>query len=151
MTSLVDPADLRLRQRCVPTRSVSEPPRLVFRRLLEVLQVHPGLGLAAPQIGELVRCCVVLHGKNGTAECMADPVINWASPEMQWVEEGCLSCPGTFLPVRRHASVAVDFTDYDGKRRNRRFEGMHAACAQHEIDHLDGVLFTMRAADQGDA
>jgi peptide deformylase len=103
----------------------------------------PGIGLAAPQIGELLRLIVL---DLGPAEApaplvMINPEIVAASEELATREEGCLSLPGQYADVTRPARITARYQDAEGARREIEAEKLLAACIQHEIDHLDGVLF----------
>jgi peptide deformylase len=103
----------------------------------------PGIGLAAPQIGVSLRLVVLDLAPDGKPEPMAmiNPSIVRASSQLVAREEGCLSLPGQYAEVERPAEITVSFEDTDGQRQTRDADGLLAACIQHEIDHLDGVLF----------
>ena len=112
--------------------------------LLETMYAAPGIGLAAPQVGVLQRVLVVDVAPTDAPRQpfrMANPEIVWASDELQVREEGCLSLPDHFGEVTRPAAVRVRYLDETGARREMEAEGLLATCVQHEIDHLDGVLF----------
>ena len=112
-------------------------------RMFETMYKAPGIGLAAPQIDVPLRLAVVdLHTNDKPAPMvMINPVVLKVSEEWSTREEGCLSLPGQYAEVGRPAFVRVGFTDLAGKRREMDAEELLAACLQHEIDHLDGVLF----------
>jgi peptide deformylase len=103
----------------------------------------PGIGLAAPQVGESLRVAIVdlAPGNVRTPVAMINPEVVAASTELATREEGCLSLPGQFADVTRPARVTVRYLDETGARRQIEAEDLLAACLQHEIDHLDGVLF----------
>lgn len=104
-----------------------------------------GLGLAANQVGLPLRAfCMRLHGQG--VETMFNPVITSQEHETATGEEGCLSFPGLILKVRRPRGVDLSYIDRHGAGRSIRLEGLEAVCAQHEIDHLDGVSFTGRVS-----
>jgi peptide deformylase len=103
----------------------------------------PGIGLAAPQIGKLLRVIVVDVAPDQTPAPMAliNPEVIAKSEEKATREEGCLSLPDQYAEVTRPAWVKVRYQDENGAKREVEAEGLLAACLQHEIDHLNGVLF----------
>jgi peptide deformylase len=103
----------------------------------------PGIGLAAPQVDVGLRLAVIDLQPNEVRQpfAMINPEILRVSEEWATREEGCLSLPGQFADVSRPAAVRVGYLDVDGKRHEVDAEGLLSACLQHEIDHLDGVLF----------
>ena len=113
--------------------------------MLETMYDAPGIGLAAPQVGELVRMVVMDCVKDEDAEphpiVLIDPEVVWTSEETSTYEEGCLSLPDLFADVTRPERATVRWTDLDGARQEETFDGLWATCVQHEIDHLDGKLF----------
>jgi len=132
-------------------RRVSEPVLRVdadVRRLaddmLETMYDAPGVGLAAIQIGVAKRVVTIDTSKEeGVREprVFIDPEIVWASEEKRVYDEGCLSIPEYYSEVERPDRVRVKFRDLDGKEQEIPADGLLATCIQHEIDHLDGVLF----------
>mgnify|MGYP001573998159 FL=1 len=102
-----------------------------------------GVGLAAPQIGENIRLCVV-NTKNG-ALTLINPKIIKKSWAREWGEEGCLSVPNVFGEVRRHKKITCNYTDKKGKKAKISAAGLLARVIQHEVDHLDGILFIDKA------
>jgi peptide deformylase len=112
-------------------------------RMLAAMYRAPGIGLAAPQVGVGLRLAVVdLQPEEKPAPVvLVNPEVVAASAETAVREEGCLSLPGQYADVERPARVKVRFQDLAGARREIEAEGLLAACLQHEIDHLDGVLF----------
>ena len=112
--------------------------------MFETMYEAPGVGLAAIQIAEPIRLLVVDSApKDAPREPLAliNPEIVWASDERRTYEEGCLSIPEYYEEVERPASVRVKFIDREGKPREQLAEGLLATVVQHEIDHLNGVLF----------
>lgn len=104
----------------------------------------PGIGLAAIQVAEPIRVVVIDLAKEGDApepHIFINPVIVERSDMASLYEEGCLSIPDYYAEVERPASVRVTYQDIDGKPQEIKAEGLMATCLQHEIDHLDGVLF----------
>ena len=103
----------------------------------------PGIGLAAPQVGVGLRFAVVdlMPDDKPAPIVLINPEVIARSEELATREEGCLSLPGQYADVTRPARVTVRYTDADGAKRQIEAEGLLAACLQHEIDHLDGMLF----------
>jgi peptide deformylase len=111
--------------------------------MLETMYAAPGRGLAAPQVGVLLRLFVMDAGwKAGTPTpmVMIDPQIEAVGAGVSVNAEGCLSIPGLMIDVARPDAVRLSWSDLEGVRHEREFTGFEALCAQHEIDHLDGTL-----------
>lgn len=102
-----------------------------------------GAGLAAPQIGKSIRLAVI-NTKDGVL-ALFNPKITKKSLVKEWGEEGCLSVPGYFGEVKRHKKVTCEYIGTQGEKVVLRAEGLLARVIQHELDHLDGVLFTSKA------
>ena len=135
--------DERLRAVSDPVGAVTDEVRALAADLLETMYDAPGRGLAAPQVGVLSRVFVIdVDWKEGAATplVMIDPEVLDASDEHEGVEEACLSIPGAPRVVLRPSEVTMAWTDLAGERVHRRLTGMAARCAQHELDHLNGVL-----------
>lgn len=134
-----------LRRRAVPVERVDERIRRLLDDMLETMYAAPGIGLAAPQVGESLRVIVadVSEEKNAPLR-MVNPEITWRSETTAVAEEGCLSLPEIYGEVERPEAVEVRYLDETGAERTLRAEGLLARCLQHEIDHLDGVLFVDR-------
>jgi peptide deformylase len=117
--------------------------REIVPRMLATMYKAPGIGLAAPQVDLGLRLAVIdLQPKEQRQPfAMINPEVLRVSEDWATREEGCLSLPNQFADVSRPAAVRVGYLDLDGKRREIEAEGLMAACLQHEIDHLDGVLF----------
>jgi peptide deformylase len=118
--------------------------RKLAPRMLATMYNAPGIGLAAPQIGEALRLIVLDVEKEDSPKPMVlvNPEIVAVSDEHAIREEGCLSLPGQYADVERPARVKVRWRELDGTRREMEADGLLATCLQHEIDHLDGVMFT---------
>ena len=117
--------------------------------MLATMYDAPGRGLAAPQVGLSKRLFVMdVTWKEGERSpiVMVNPVITWSSKRRSRNAEGCLSLPGFALNVSRPVSIDMEWQDTDGKVQRARLRGMASICAQHEYDHLDGVLTLDRAA-----
>ncbi len=127
--------------------------RTQMDNMLETMYDAPGIGLAANQINLLNRVLVMdltKRNDDGSKEdpeeesgpiFMVNPKLIWESEEMSVMEEGCLSIPKQYADVERPAKVRVSYLDYDNKEAELEAEGLLSHCVQHEIDHLDGVLF----------
>jgi peptide deformylase len=117
--------------------------RDLIPRMLATMYAAPGIGLAAPQIGVGLRLAVIDLQRDDRREpiVLINPEIVCASAEVETREEGCLSLPDQYAEVTRPRAVIVRFEGQDGVRRTIEAEGLMARCLQHEIDHLDGVLF----------
>ena len=134
--------DPLLSQPCAPA-VLSEDLRALAADMLETMYAAPGRGLAAPQVGRLVRLFVMdttwKEGARAPVVCV-NPEILWLSDTRAVGPEGCLSIPGPTTMVERAEAVRMRWTDLDGAVREAELTGFAAICAQHEYDHLDGVL-----------
>lgn len=140
---LIVPAKiLRLKARPVTRVDQALVGRLI-PRMFASMYAAPGIGLAAPQVGASLRLIVIdlMADQKPEPLVMINPEIVAASTEQATREEGCLSLPGQYAEITRPARVKVRFEDQAGVRRDLDAEGLFAACIQHEIDHLNGVLF----------
>ncbi|WP_159996378.1 peptide deformylase [Roseomonas sp. 18066] len=139
---LVPDAKLRAKARPVGPGD-TETVRALAPRMLATMYKAPGIGLAAPQIGELLRLVVIDLQPDDQPQpyVMVNPEIVAASQQLSSHEEGCLSLPNQYAEVVRPAEVKVRWLDLDGARREMTADGLMATCLQHEIDHLNGVLF----------
>lgn len=136
-----------LKTKAEPVQSIDADIQRQMDDMLETMYDAPGIGLAANQVNKLNRILVMDVDYRATEESeknplmMANPEIIWKSEEISVMEEGCLSIPGQFGEVERPAEVRVKYIDYDGKEQELLADGLLSHCVQHEIDHLDGVLF----------
>ena len=133
-----------LKQVSTPVEVVDDELRALMDDMLETMYAAPGIGLAAVQIGEPVRMLVIDLAKDPEPKApqfYINPEVVWSSEERSVYEEGCLSIPDYYADVERPASVKVRHLDLDGKEHEITAEGLLATCLQHEIDHLNGVLF----------
>ncbi len=136
--------DQRLRAVAEPIEKVDAEVKQLAADMLETMYDAPGIGLAAPQIGELRRIVVMDVAKEGEKPdpiVMINPEILKYSDETVVTEEGCLSIPEIYYEVERPAEVTVRYIDLEGKTVERDAADRLAICIQHEIDHLDGVLY----------
>lgn len=138
--------DPMLKQVAAEVSKVDDAIRAQLDKMLTTMYEAPGIGLAANQVAMLNRVIVMDVAQREEPEtrnpiCMVNPEIIWESEEPSVWEEGCLSIPGQYADVTRPLSVRVKYWDYDGKTQEGLFEGLASHCVQHEIDHLNGVLF----------
>ena len=137
--------DPRLKAVAKPVAVIDDDLRRLAQDMLETMYDAPGIGLAAPQVGALIRLivmdCVKEEGEAPQPVVLVNPEITWSSEEKVPYEEGCLSIPEHFADVTRPREVEVTWTDLDGKPQRERFTDLWAVCVQHEIDHLNGKLF----------
>lgn len=140
--------DPRLKEVAKPVVEVDEALRELARDMIEVMYDEPGIGLAAPQVGASVRMFVIDTewsddevGQNPTV--VLNPEISDRADKITW-EEGCLSVPDYSANVERDAIITLRGFDLDGNPIEERAEGLRAVCIQHEVDHLDGILFIDR-------
>jgi peptide deformylase len=129
-----------LRRKAAHVREVTPEIRRVIGDMVETMYNQAGIGLAAPQVGIPYRLLVMDDGKGG-ARALINPVITSRSGGSVVDEEGCLSLPGIFADVERSKTVTVQATDEDGQPFDLAATGMQARVIQHEMDHLEGVLF----------
>ena len=140
---LIEP-DPILRKKCVALEKVDDELRKFMNEMLETMYDAPGIGLAAIQVGILKRVVVIDISKSEEKKnpmFFINPEITYKSKETSVYEEGCLSLPGQFAEIERPAKCHLKYIDYNGKEKNLKADGLLATCIQHEVDHLNGVLF----------
>jgi peptide deformylase len=133
-----------LKQQSAPFKTVDAETRQLADDMLDTMYHAPGIGLAAVQIGLLQQMIVVDVAREDDPKdpiCMINPKVIWSSKEMSEYEEGCLSIPDTYDLVTRPAEVKVQYLDREGAECERHCDGLLSTCIQHEIDHLNGILF----------
>jgi peptide deformylase len=136
--------DPRLKKISAPVKEVDASVRKLMDDMLETMYQAPGIGLAAPQVGVLKRVIVLDIAREGEEPQplrLANPEIVWVSDDDATYNEGCLSLPEHYADVVRPAACRVRYLDQDSQQREIAAEGLLATCLQHEIDHLDGILF----------
>jgi peptide deformylase len=140
--------DPMLRKVAVPITVIDAGIQTLASDMLETMYEAPGVGLAAPQVGVLQRLIVcdvaVEDDEEPRPMTLINPEVVWASEERRIHTEGCLSIPEFTEEVERPSMVRVAYVDLEGKPREVEADGLLATCLQHEIDHLDGVLFIDR-------
>ena len=137
--------DPRLKKECEPVAEVNDEIRELLNDMLETMYAAPGIGLAAPQIGVMKRVVVmdVSDDKDKPEPIkLINPEIIWESEDTSVYQEGCLSIPEQYADVERPAEVGLRYLDENGKEHEIEADGLLATCIQHELDHLDGILFT---------
>ena len=142
-TILTEP-NILLRQISQPVEQVGESEKELMNDMLETMYDANGIGLAAIQIGVPKRIIVMDLSKEENKRLpmyFVNPVITKKNNEKTTYEEGCLSVPNQFAEINRPSKCEVEYLDYNGNKQNLQAEGLLATCIQHEIDHLEGILF----------
>ena len=135
-----------LRQKTLETEAVGELHRTLSADMIDTMREAPGVGLAGPQVGVLERMFVwEVEGEHGV---VVNPVIVERAAQIVTEEEGCLSLPGLYYPVERSVAVVVEGLDEGGAAVSLEATDLLARVCQHEIDHLDGILFIDRLPDE---
>ena len=140
---IIEP-DPILRKKCNPIEKVDDELRKLMAAMLETMYHAPGIGLAAIQVGILKRVVVIdisKDPKKKTPLFLVNPKIIYRSKETSIYEEGCLSLPGQFAEIERPAECHLNYVDFNGKQKELKASGLLSTCIQHEVDHLNGILF----------
>jgi len=135
-----------LRQRAKKVHRIDDSIKALIADLIDTVRAAPGAGLAAPQIGVPLRVLVTNHEDH--IRVIINPEIVWESEEEVEGDEGCLSIPGYYGPVMRKESVVVRYLGRNGKAAKIKAEDWEARILQHEIDHLNGILYIDRVQDK---
>lgn len=143
--------DPRLKTKSTPIEAVDDDVRALAKAMFETMYHEEGIGLAAVQVGALKRLLVAdveWKGQDepGVQYALINPEIVSADEESNVYKEGCLSFPDQFADVERPKTVRVRYLDLQGKQQEQEFSGLLATCIQHEIDHLDGIVFPDHAS-----
>lgn len=134
--------DKRLRTAAEPVAAVTETVRMIWDDMVETMDAMPGVGLAAPQIGIMLRLAVVdASDKRGQAVRMANPEVLHASVQLRKHEEASPNLPGVSAIIERPRAVTVRFLNEAGEIEDRDFVGLWATSVQHQIDHLNGRMY----------
>ncbi len=136
--------DPRLKLVSMPVEVVDDEVRRLMDDMLETMYAAPGIGLSAVQVGVTRRVIVIDVTPKSEERAplrLVNPEIVWQSDEVELREEGCLSFPDHYADVRRPAEVTVRYLDENGEQRESCADGVLATCIQHEMDHLEGILF----------
>ena len=135
-----------LKQKCEPVTVFDDQLKQLMNDMLETMYDAPGIGLAAPQVGVLKRMLVLdvadtEDGETRQPMCIINPEILWQSDETHPYKEGCLSVPEQYYEVVRPAKIKLKHQDIGGNEHVIEADGLLATCIQHEMDHLNGILF----------
>ena len=140
---LIEP-DPILRKKCEPLEMVDDNVINLMKDMLQTMYAAPGIGLAAVQIGILKRLIVIDISKDEKKKdplFLINPEIIKKSDDTSIYEEGCLSLPGQFAEIERPAECFLKYIDLNGQEKELKAKGLLSTCIQHEVDHLNGVLF----------
>ena len=133
-----------LRKKCEPLEKVDTNTRKLMDDMLATMYAAPGIGLSAVQVGILKRLVVIDISRDEEKKnpiFLINPEIINQSKKISVYEEGCLSIPGQFAEIERPAECTLKYIDYNGKEKELKADGLLATCIQHEVDHLNGILF----------
>ena len=133
-----------LRKKCEPLEKVDTDLKKLMDDMLETMYAAPGIGLAAVQVGILKRLIVIDISKAEEKKnpiFLINPQIIYQSEKTSVYEEGCLSLPGQYAEIERPAECTLKYIDYNGQEKELKADGLLATCVQHEVDHLNGILF----------
>ncbi len=136
--------DPHLKKTCAAIETVDDSIRKLADDMLETMYRAPGIGLAAPQVGHIKRLLVMdctVKEEDSQPMILINPAVVWSSKDESTYNEGCLSLPEMYEDVTRPSEVVVQYLDRDGAEQETHFKDLWSTCAQHEIDHLDGILF----------
>jgi peptide deformylase len=142
--TIITAPDPRLKIRARPVDFVDDKVRRLMDDMLETMRAALGIGLAAPQVGAASRVIVLdvaREGEEPQPMQLANPEILWRSEELATNSEGCLSLPEHYADVTRPAEIRLRYLDYQNEVRELQATGLLATCLQHEIEHLEGILF----------
>ena len=140
---IIEP-DPILRKKSQPVEKIDSQLKSLMNDMLETMYAAPGIGLAAVQVGVLRRAIVIdisKESENKNPLFLINPEIKFKSKNTSVYEEVCLSLPGHFAEIERPSECILNFVDLEGRKKEFKAKGLLATCIQHEIDHLDGILF----------
>ena len=144
LLAIITAPDPRLKIKARPVPAVDANVRQLMDDMVETMYRAIGIGLAAPQVGVATRVLVIDVARDGEKPApmrIANPEILWRSETVMLANEGCLSLPEHYADVERPEAIRLRYLDHDNEIREIEAKGLLATCLQHEIDHLDGVLF----------
>jgi peptide deformylase len=122
----------------------SHDPKEISDKLIELCEQYNGIGLSANQVGLPVKCCVMMTTEG--AKVFFNPELKAVSQETELEKEGCLSFPDIYVSIKRPKIVEVEYQDVNGETHSEQLQGLASRCIQHEIDHLNGIVFLQRAS-----
>ncbi len=140
---IIETPDPRLKVISAPVAAVDDMLRRLMDDMVETMYDAPGIGLAAIQVGSPVRVLVIDLQENEEKHprYFVNPEVLWASEDLAFYNEGCLSVPDQYAEVERPARIKLRYLDYNGQSHEEDMDGLLATCIQHEMDHLEGILF----------
>jgi peptide deformylase len=143
---IIETPDPRLKVKSLPVAAVDDTLRQLMDDMLETMYDAPGIGLAAIQVGEAKRVLVIDLQDNEikAPRYFVNPEILWVSDALSCYNEGCLSVPDQYAEVERPVQLRLAYLDYHGVAHEDEIDGLLATCVQHEMDHLEGILFIDR-------
>ena len=134
-----------LKQKCLPVTSFDKELKILTDNMLKTMYESEGIGLSAIQIGVLKRIIVIdITEELKKPLILINPVITPTNSKFLEFKEGCLSFPGIYESVKRNEEIAVDYNSIEGKKLSMKATGLLSICIQHEVDHLEGVVFLDR-------
>ncbi len=142
--NIITEPDPVLRKKCSSVEKIDNNLKTLMDNMVETMYKAPGIGLAAVQVGILRRVVVIDVSKdkeNKRPLFLINPEITFFSENKSTYEEGCLSLPGQFAEIERPSECHLKYLDYNGKMKQLKAKGLLSTCIQHEIDHLNGILF----------
>ncbi|MAJ86005.1 MAG: peptide deformylase [Candidatus Pelagibacter sp.] len=143
LKNIITVPDPLLKSVSKPVNQITGEIKKLLNDMLETMYKAPGIGLAAVQVGVPLRAVVIDISRDEEKNPLLfiNPKITWRSEETSIYEEGCLSIPNQFAEIERPASCKVEFLDLEDKKKEIKASGLLSTCLQHEVDHLNGILF----------
>ena len=143
LKNIITVPDPLLKSVSKPVNQITGEIKKLLNDMLETMYKAPGIGLAAVQVGVPIRAVVIDISRDEKKNPLLfiNPKITWRSEETSIYEEGCLSIPNQFAEIERPASCKVEFLDLEDKKKEIKASGLLSTCLQHEVDHLNGILF----------
>ncbi len=142
--NIITEPDPILRKKSKVIEKIDDELKKLLNNMVETMYDAPGIGLAAVQIGILKRIVVIDISKKDEKKSplfLINPEITYKSDTTSVYEEGCLSLPGYFAEIERPTECHLNYLDYNGNKKTLKADGLLSTCIQHEVDHLNGVLF----------
>lgn len=146
MLKIIKYPDPILRHRTQEIRNFDNDLKKLAEKMAKTMYEHDGIGLAAPQVNILKKIIVIGHKDGQSYTPYINPEITFVSRDKTTTDEGCLSLPGIYGLVTRPKKIHIKYQDLDGKTQKAKIKGMEAVIIQHEVDHLNGILFIDKAS-----